>query len=148
MSEFAIVIDYERRSSSRIVGRDRQPFNPFVYFGRLERFKARRNSARDGAVNSAPQHLDAWLLQEGKALEDAWACEIATLILRKRLGTPEADAVADAARAICALVVERIEAAPAATLDGLRVKARAILWTRKGEPLGTEPAEPRGYKHA
>ena len=114
----------------------------------MERFKARRNSARDGAVTSAPQHLDARLLEEGEALEDAWSYEIATLIAKKRLRTPEADAVADAARAACALVVGRIEKATAMTLDGMKVKARAILWTRNGEPLGAEAAEDHAYKHA
>jgi len=67
MSEFAIVMDYERRPSSKVTARDRQPFNQGAYFGRMERFKARRNSARDGAVTSAPQHLDARLLEEGEA---------------------------------------------------------------------------------
>jgi hypothetical protein len=148
MSEFAIVMDYERRPSSKVTARDRQPFNQGAYFGRMERFKARRNSARDGAVTSAPQHLDARLLEEGEALEDAWSYEIATLIAKKRLRTPEADAVADAARAACALVVGRIEKATAMTLDGLKVKARAILWTRNGEPLGAEAAEDHAYKHA
>ena len=31
------------------------------------------------------------------------------------------------------------------TLDGLKVKARAILWTRNGEPLGLEAAEEEAY---
>ena len=85
-------------------------------------------------MTSAPQHLDARLLEDGEALEAAWGYEIATLILMKRLRTPEADAAAKAARAATALIVDRIEAANAMTLDGLKVKARAVLWTRDGEP--------------
>ena len=87
-------------------------------------------------MTAPPQHLDARLLEDGEALEIAWGYEITTLIAKKRLKTPEADAVANEARAAAALVVARIEAAKALTLDGLKVKARAILWTRNGEPLG------------
>ena len=148
MSEFSIAMDCERRPSSKFSAQDRQPFNQGAYFRRMEQFDARRNGARTGAVTSAPRHLDAKLLEEGEALEAAWAYEIATLIAKKRLGTPEADAAANAARAACALVVGRIEAAHAITLDGLKVKARAILWTRNGEPLGADAAEDETYEDA
>ncbi len=148
MSEFAIAMDYDRRPSSKFTACERQPFNQGAYFRRMEPFNARRNGARTGAVTSAPRHLDAGLLEEGEALEAAWGYEIATLIAKKRLGTPEADAVAQAARAACALVVGRIEKADAMTLDGLKVKARAILWTRNGEPLGAEVAERQAYEDA
>ncbi len=139
MSEFSIAMDYQRRPSSKFTAYNRQPFNQSAqgsYFRRTEQFDARRNGARTGAVTSAPQHLDARLLEDGEALEAAWGYEIATLILMKRLRTPEADAAAKAARAATALIVDRIEAANAMTLDGLKVKARAVLWTRDGEPLG------------
>ena len=88
-------------------------------------------------MTSPPQRLDAKLLREGEDFEAAWAYEVATLIAMKRLNTPEADAMAKSARAATARVAARIEAARAITLDGLKVKARAILWRRNGEPLGT-----------
>jgi hypothetical protein len=136
MSALSITVDYQRRPSSKITAHSRQEFNRGAYFRRMEQFDARRNGARTGAVTAPPQHLDARLLEDGEALEIAWGYEITTLIAKKRLKTPEADAVANEARAAAALVVARIEAAKALTLDGLKVKARAILWTRNGEPLG------------
>ena len=138
MSVFSVAMDYERRPSSRIIVNNPKELNRGAYFRRMEQFDARRNGARTGAVTSPPQHLDARLLEDGEALEIAWGYEITTLIAKKRLKTPEADAVANAARAAAALVVARIEAAKALTLDGLKVKARAILWTRNGEPLGAD----------
>ena len=78
------------------------------------------------------------LLREGAALDDAWRYEVATLIVQKRLNTPEADAIAEAARAATADIARRIEAAEAMTLDGLKVRARAMLWSRHGEPLEEE----------
>ena len=140
MSKFSIAMDYER-PGSKFTPFNRQRLNQGAYLRRMEQCDARRNGARTGAVASAPRHLDAKLLEEGEALEAAWQYEVATLIVMKRLKTPEADAAAKAARAACALVVGRIEKADALTLDGLKVKARAILWTRNGEPLGVEAPE-------
>ncbi len=144
MSKFSIAIDYER-PASKFTAYDRQPFNQRPCLRRMEQCDARRNAARTGALASPPRHLDAKLLEDGEALEAAWQYEIATLIAMKRLKTPEADEAAKAARAACALVVGRIERANAMTLDGLKVKARAILWTRNGEPLGLEAAEEEAY---
>ncbi|HYA73548.1 MAG TPA: hypothetical protein VEF36_10380, partial [Roseiarcus sp.] len=45
-------------------------------------------------------------------------------------------------------VAARIEAARAITLDGLKVKARAILWRRNGEPLGTIGPSQRTCYHS
>ncbi len=87
-------------------------------------------------MTSPPRRLDAKLLREGEDFEAAWAYEVATLIAMKRLNTPEADAIARSARAATARVAARIEAARAITLDGLKVKARAICGA-DGEPLGT-----------
>jgi hypothetical protein len=141
MSEFAIAIDYQRRPSSKFTAHGRQPFNHLAGFGRMEALDAGRNGARAGALTSPPRHLDAKLVEDGEALEAAWADEITTLIAKKRLRTPEAEAAASAARSACALIVARIERANALTLDGLKVKARAILWTRNGEPLGVKGVE-------
>jgi hypothetical protein len=148
MSVFSVTMDYERRSSSNFAARTRQEVNRGAHFRRMEPFDARRNGARTGAVTSPPQHLDARLLEDGEALEIAWGYEIAMLIVKKRLRTPEAEAVANEARAAAALVVRRIEAANALTLDGLKVKARAILWTRNGEPLGADLPDARNYEDA
>ena len=148
MSVFSITMDYERRSSSNFAARSRQEVNGGAHSRRMEPFDARRNGARTGAVTSPPQHLDARLLEDGEALEIAWGYEIAMLIVKKRLRTPEAEAVANEARAAAALVVRRIEAANALTLDGLKVKARAILWTRNGEPLGADLPGGRNYQDA
>ncbi len=148
MSEFSIAMDCERHASSKFMVRNRQEINNVAYLRRMERLDARRNGARIGAVTSPPRHLDASLLEDGEALENAWAYEIATLIVKKRLRTPEAEAIADAARAACALVVARIENANAKTLEGMKVKARATLWTRNGEPLGREGAEDQAYEAA
>ncbi len=88
-------------------------------------------------MTSAPRRLDARLLKVGEDFEAAWAYEVASLIALKRLATPEADALARSARQATARIAAKIEAARALTLDGLKVKARAILWRRNGEPLGT-----------
>ncbi|MGD0188418.1 MAG: hypothetical protein ABSC25_24680 [Roseiarcus sp.] len=123
-------------------------FDLDALFGRLERFEARRSAGRTGAVTSVPRRLDAKLLEEGEDFEAAWGYEIATLIALKRRATPEADAIARAARAATARLAARIEAARAITLDGLKVKARAILWRRNGEPLGTIAPDARRFDEA
>ncbi len=137
MTKLSISTDSECRGSSELQARNHRYFDLDALFGRLERFEARRNCGRNGAVTSPPRRLDAKLLREGEDFEAAWAYEIATLIAMKRLNTPEADAMARSARAATARVAGRIEAARAITLDGLKVKARAILWRRNGEPLWT-----------
>jgi hypothetical protein len=106
-------------------------------FGRLERFEARRNAARGVAAAPATRGLDRELIADGEIFEAAWARELEALIALKRLNTAEARAAAKAARAATARLVARIEIARAITLDGLKVKSRAILWRRNGEPLAT-----------
>jgi hypothetical protein len=137
MTKLSISTDSECRGASELQARNHRYFDLEALFGRVERFEARRNRGRTGAVTSPPRRLDAKLLREGGDFEAAWAYEVATLIAMKRLNTPEADAIARSARAATARVAARIEAARAITLDGLKVKARAILWRRNGEPLGT-----------
>ncbi len=105
---------------------------------RMDRFGARRDGGRTGAMTSPPQHMDARLLEDGEALEAAWQFELRTLIAARRLKTPEAGTAARAAQASCATIVRRIETARALTLDGLKVQARAALWRRDGEPFGPE----------
>ena len=114
---------------------ERRYFALEALFKRLERWDARRGAARDGALASSAFRPDAELLEQGEALESAWAREIEALIAVRKRGTPKAVAAACFARAATAQVAARIETADATTLDGLKVKARAILWRRNGEPL-------------
>jgi hypothetical protein len=116
-------------------GYERRHFAPEVLLKRLERWDSRRGAERSGAFASAPARPDAELLEQGEALESAWAREIAALIAVRKRGTPKAVAAACFARAATAQVAARIDTADATTLDGLKVKARAILWRRNGEPL-------------
>jgi len=118
--------------------RIREPryFDLGTLFGRVERLEARRRRYAPSAVMAPPRALDAALLEQGRAFERAWAKEIATLIALKRNDTPEARFAARRARAATARRAERIEMAHAVSLDGLKVKARATLWRRNGEPLG------------
>jgi hypothetical protein len=137
MTNFSISAEADRSVSPKIWACDRRYFELGALFGRVERFDARRNRTRTGAVTSPPQRLDAELLEAGEAFEAAWIREVATLIAAKKLKTPEAEAAARSARASTARLAARIEGIGAMTLDGLKVKARAILWRRNGEPLGT-----------
>lgn len=132
---FSRASDRYVRSKSRAY--DRKYFELDALFRRLERFEARRRGGRSGAVTSSARRTDAELLEQGKAFEAAWAHEVTTLIEMKRSRTPEAEAVAESARAAAARIAARIQTARATTLDGLKVKARAILWRRNGEPLQT-----------
>ncbi len=137
MTKFSISRDSDRRARSKLPAYDGRYFELDALFRRLERFEARRNGERTSAVTSLARRRDAELLEQGGAFEAAWAHELATLIEMKRLKTPEAEALARSARAATALIAARIETTCATTLDGLKVKARAILWRRNGEPLGT-----------
>jgi hypothetical protein len=68
---------------------------------------------------------DAALLTLGAKLEAAWAAE------RRADKFGSDDEIATASNAVLAVIAE-IEAAPATTLEGLRVKARAILCCHSG----------------
>ena len=118
--------------------RVREPhyFDLGTLFGRVERFEARRKRYAPSPLMAPPRALDAALLKQGGAFEQAWAEEVAALIALKRNDTPEARFAARRARATTARLAQRIETARALSLDGLKVKARAILWRRNGEPLG------------
>ncbi len=137
MASFSISADSGDCGFSELRDCGRRYFDLGALFKRVERFEARRQGGRSGAVTATPRHWDGKLLQESEDFEAAWAHEIATLIAMKRLNTPEAGEAARSARAATARIAARIEAARAITLDGLKVKARAILWRRNGEPLGT-----------
>ena len=83
-------------------------FNQDAFSRRMDRFGARREGGRTGAITSSPQHLDARLLEDGEALEAAWQWELRALIASRRLKTPEAEAAASVAQTACATIVRRI----------------------------------------
>jgi hypothetical protein len=118
--------------------RAREPryFDLGTLFGRVERLEARRRRYAPSAITTPSRALDAALLEQGKAFELAWAKEVATLIALKRNDTAEARFAARRARSATERLATRIELARTVSLDGLKVKARAILWRRNGEPLG------------
>lgn len=135
MTKFSISRDSDRRAWSKLRTCDGRCFDLDALFRRLERIEARRGGGRTSAVASPARRGDAELLAHGGAFEAAWARELAALIEMKRAKTPEAEALARSARAATARIATKIEATAATTLDGLKVKARAILWRRNGEPL-------------
>lgn len=103
-------------------------------FGRIERLEARRRRRSPSLFAAPPARLDVELMADGAAFETAWAEEVGALIALKRTNTPLAEMTIDAARARTERLAARIEAARPSTLDGLKVKARAQLWRRNGEP--------------
>ena len=113
---------------------------------RMARLDAKRNELQVASTIAEPATPDVALLAERKAFEDAWAVEIEAMIRMKRIRTAEATAIADAARAATARVVRRIELAQAATFEGFKLKARAALWRRDGEPL--PPAKRQSVRRA
>jgi hypothetical protein len=135
MTKFAVTSDFVVRGTSVSSPFNRQRLNQFAFSMRMERLIPRRKENRMGAIKSAPRHPDALLLAERKTLDDAWTVEVMAMIAAKKAKTPEADAAVAAARVETAHVVRKIEFMRASTLDGLRVKARADLWHRNGEPL-------------
>jgi hypothetical protein len=141
MTKVSISAEFRSQSSLQFPFPDGQHFNHDAFLRRMERLNARRENSRTGAAKLGPQYSEGKLLREGKALETAWHFEVASLMVMKRLNTAEADAIAKAARAATAAIVRRIERARAMTPDGLKVKLRAILWRRDGEPFETEGFE-------
>jgi hypothetical protein len=114
--------------------REPRYFDLGALFGRVERFEAYRRRSLGALV--APQgSLDAGLLKEGAAFERTWSKEVAALIALKRSDTTETRIVARRARAATARLADKIEMMRAASLAGLKVKARVQLWRRNGEPL-------------
>jgi hypothetical protein len=81
------------------------------------------------ALAGARPHPDAELLRLGRELEEAWARERATV--RPAASDDEVNAVFNVASEI----VGEIEALPATTLEGLRVKTRALSWCHDGEGI-------------
>jgi hypothetical protein len=122
MDKFSVSVDFRTPSSSRSLPLGRRYVNPDAFLDRMDRLNARRQDGRSNAINSAPQHPDAGLLHECEALDSAWRYEVATLLVQKRLNTPEADAIAEAARA-----ATKVPRAPA-------MRRRRHCWTSGGRP--------------
>jgi hypothetical protein len=124
-----------------LLAREPRYFDLGALFGRVERLEAYRRRRDPGAQAAPPRPLDAALLEKGAAFELAWAEEVAALIALKRRETAETHLMARRARAASARLAERIETMRAVGLAGLKVKARAILWRRNGEPLDMSGAD-------
>jgi len=77
-------------------------------------------SSMDAA--NPPRHPDAELLALRETLETAWAVE------RRIDARPANDDEVNAAVDATSEIAERIAALPATTLEGLRVKALAVMW--------------------
>lgn len=77
-----------------------------------------------------PPQPDAELVRLGAALDAAWAAQDAI----EEAGGDGFDEAYAAALA----VARRIEALPATTLAGLRVKARVVAWCHGGEPIAAD----------
>jgi len=135
MSKLSLAALFQSRSYTLLSSPGCEETNHPAFVRRVERYVNRPHAARSGAVTLAPQHLDAKLLEEGEAFEAAWAHEMSTFITLRRLNSPEAEAAARAARAATAILANRIETTAAATLDGLNVQARTMLWRVCREPL-------------
>lgn len=78
------------------------------------------------------EHADAELIALGREFEAAWAHE-------RKVNDTGSDDDVEAACDATGAVADRIEATPARTLEGFKVKARAVSWCHDGnfEHFGT-----------
>jgi hypothetical protein len=79
---------------------------------------------------------DAELIALEKELDEAWANERAVYAETKNDNSEEADARCADAFEGTSDIVEKIDALPATTMDGLRVKAKCVEWCCAGDPKG------------
>lgn len=87
------------------------------------------------ALASEPTSADAALVALGEQLEAAWAATTAADEKYRDDLSPEAEAITEASYEAAAAIVHQIETVPASTIDGLRVKARAIQWCYDIDPV-------------
>ena len=106
-------------------------------FGSVAALAAVPAVAAAAAPSAPPPHLDAYLLRLDEMLATAWAIE--NEAWAKAEGEDDDDGpnttIANACTEATGEIVDRIERVHALTLDGLRVKLRAILWCRDGRPV-------------
>jgi len=102
----------------------------------------RAESARDvtattlGAFSPiGPASADAALVALGEELEAAWAAEVAAYEKYRDDLSLEAEAITEVTYEATAAIVHQIETMQAATIAGLRVKARAIQWCYHDDPV-------------
>lgn len=102
----------------------------------------RVESARDVTATTfgafrpiGPASADAALVALGEELEAAWAAEIAAYAQHRGDLSLAHEAITDAAHKASKAIILRIEAMAASTIDGLRVKARAVQWCYDGDPV-------------
>jgi transposase InsO family protein len=110
-------------------------------------------AARKPPAGKSPSITDLYkafekaeLLQLGKELSAAWTAERQTETLLRR-DAPAAEF--ERAYRRTSRIVRKIEKTPAHTLEGLRVKARAVSWCHSGDKISikTQCANARGDLH-
>ena len=84
------------------------------------------------AIDGVSVRPDAELLRLGRELDAAWAHERATYARMKGSYSQEGDRITQAAFDATGEIVGRIEELLATTLDGFKVKARAVSWCYDG----------------
>ena len=131
---FSATQNVRARALSAMPAPSPRVFELGALFGRIERLEARRRRRSPSLFAAPPMRLDVELLADGAAFEAAWAEEVGALIALKRQNTSRNEMAVGAARAATERLATSIEAARPSTLDGLKVKARAQLWRRNGEP--------------
>src|SRR3712207_4080015 len=80
----------------------------------------------------ADAHPDAELLRLGEELDRSWRAQRATEAAWNREGYHASDEEVDALVDETGRIVEQIMKQPATTLEGLKVKARAVSWCADG----------------
>ncbi len=92
------------------------------------------------AVPVTPEelHPDADLIELGRRLRAAWAAEKAVHAKWGDINSADADREINTAFDSVLTIVDQIESIQAATMRGIEVKMRALLWCRGGDPFEDE----------
>lgn len=122
----------ERRRPAAPRKKARGQVKPSTAPGRLEELSAIWNERLARCQPPAPPHPDAQLLIELLAMNTLWRREISAWIALKKLNTRAAAVRVHRAREATAAIVERIDAFPASTWEGLEVKRYADIWREHG----------------
>lgn len=92
-----------------------------------------KNATTPANGEAMPATADADLIRLGAELEAAWAVQD-----EAERADGDEGASFDRAYEACRTISERIIEVPAATLDGMRVKARVVAWCHSGEPFADD----------